>query len=71
VAARAGGVPTVSLFPKEECVMPLDPKIKKSWEELQRKYPHPVNALGIKIADKDQMTLKVWKEEGIDKFVQK
>jgi len=51
--------------------MPLDPKIKKSWEELQKKHPHPVNALGIRIADKDQMTLKVWKEEGIDKFVQK
>jgi hypothetical protein len=51
--------------------MPLDPKIKKNWEETQKKFAHPVNAIGVRIADKDLMTLKVWKDEGIDKFMKK
>lgn len=51
--------------------MPLDPRVKKNWEELQKKYEFPVNAIGVRIADKDSQTLKVWKEEGIDKFVKR
>ncbi len=51
--------------------MPIDPAIKKNWIEIQKKYEHPVNAIGVKIDPKDQVTLKVWKEEGIDKFVKK
>lgn len=51
--------------------MPIDPAIKKNWVELQKKYDHPVNAIGVKIDPKDQATLKVWKEEGIDQFVKK
>ncbi len=51
--------------------MPIDPAIKKNWIEIQKKYEHPVNAIGVKIDPKDQATLKVWKEEGIDKFVKK
>lgn len=51
--------------------MPLDPVVKKNWEELQKKYDFPVNALGLKIGPKDQATLKIWKDEGIDKFVKK
>lgn len=51
--------------------MPLDDKIKKNWEEIQKKHDVPVNALGVKINPKDQATLKVWKDEGIDKFVKK
>lgn len=51
--------------------MALDPRIKKNWEELQKKFAHPVNALGMKIESKDQATLKVWKEEGLDKFLKK
>ena len=51
--------------------MPLDDKIKKNWEEIQKRYDYPVNALGVKINPKDQATLKVWKDEGIDKFVKK
>jgi hypothetical protein len=56
---------------KETSAMPLDARVKKSWEELQKKYGYPVNAIGVKIADKDAMTLKVWKDEGIDKFMKK
>jgi hypothetical protein len=51
--------------------MPVDPRIRKNWAELQKRYEYPVNALGVKINPKDQVTLKVWKEEGIDKFVKK
>lgn len=48
--------------------MALDPRVKKNWEEIQKRYNYPVNAIGVKIKDNDQMTLKVWKDEGIDKF---
>jgi hypothetical protein len=51
--------------------MPVDPRIRKNWEEIQKRYEYPVNALGVKINPKDQATLKVWKDEGIDKFVKK
>lgn len=51
--------------------MSLDPRIKKNWIELQKKHPHPVNAIGVKIAPTDAATLKVWKSEGIDQFVKK
>jgi hypothetical protein len=51
--------------------MPLDPRIKKNWIELQKKHEYPVNALGVKISPKDEATLKVWKQEGIDQFVKK
>ncbi len=46
-------------------------KVKKQWQELQKKFDVPVNAIGVKIKSKDQKTLKVWQEEGIDKFVKK
>ena len=49
--------------------MALDSAVKKNWIEVQRKYTYPVNAIGVKIDPKDQRTLKVWREEGIDKFV--
>ncbi len=51
--------------------MALKPGVKKNWEDIQKKYDFPVNAIGVKIKDNDQKTLKVWKEEGIDKFVKK
>lgn len=51
--------------------MSLEPTIKKNWIELQKKYDYPVNAIGVKIKDKDQKTLKVWKDEGIDHFQKK
>ncbi len=51
--------------------MPLDPRMKKNWIELQKKNNVPVNAIGVKIDPKDQATLRVWKQEGIDQFVKK
>ena len=51
--------------------MPIDNFIKKNWIEIQKKNTVPVHAIGVKINPKDEKTLKVWKDEGIDKFVKK
>lgn len=51
--------------------MPLDPAVKKNWIEVQKKHSNPVNAIGVKIEENDAKTLKIWREEGIDKFVKK
>ena len=51
--------------------MPVDSKVKKNWEKLQEKYNFPVDALGRPIDPKDQETLKVWQDEGIDHFLKK
>jgi len=51
--------------------MPIDPAVRKNWQEIQRKFDYPVNAIGVKINPKDQATLRVWKDEGIDKFLKK
>lgn len=51
--------------------MALDPSIRKRWEDTQTKYNYPVNAIGVRIDPKDQRTLTIWKEEGIDKFQKK
>jgi hypothetical protein len=51
--------------------MSLDPTIKKNWEEIQKRHNYPVNAIGVRISEKDIVAFKVWKEEGIDKFVKK
>lgn len=51
--------------------MPIDNLIKKNWIEIQKKNTVPVNAIGVKINPKDEKTLKVWKDEGIDKFIKK
>lgn len=48
--------------------MPLEPTVKQNWEKIQEKYDYPVDALGRPIDPKDQETLKVWREEGIDHF---
>lgn len=49
----------------------LDERIRKTWIELQKKHDVPVNAIGVRIAANDSNTLRVWKEEGIDKFLKK
>ena len=49
--------------------MALDPAVKKNWIEIQKKSDVPVNAIGVKIDPKDEATLKVWKEEGIDEHM--
>ena len=49
--------------------MALDPAIKRNWIEIQKNHTIPVNAIGLPIDPKDQATLKVWREEGIDQYV--
>ena len=51
--------------------MTIDSAIKKNWIEIQKRHATPVNAIGVKIDPKDEKTLKVWKEEGIDQFMKK
>jgi hypothetical protein len=51
--------------------MPMDSKVKQNWEKLQEKHNYPVDAMGRPIDPKDQETLKVWKDEGIDRFQKK
>lgn len=51
--------------------MAISDNVKKNWIEIQKKYDVPVNAIGVKIDSKDAKTLKVWQDEGIDKFVKK
>jgi hypothetical protein len=51
--------------------MPLDPAVKKNWIEVQKQHNVPVNAIGLKIDPKDQATMKVWKDEGIDQYVKR
>lgn len=51
--------------------MALDPAVKKNWIEVQKNHSVPVNAIGVKIDPKDEATLKIWKEEGIDQYIRK
>ncbi len=51
--------------------MAVPENVKKMWVEIQRKYDFPVNAIGVRIHQKDSATLKVWKDEGIDQFQKK
>jgi len=51
--------------------MALAPNIKAAWIEIQKKSGVPVNAIGLKINPNDAMTMRVWQEEGIDRFVKK
>ena len=51
--------------------MSLNDQVRKNWETIQQKYDVPVNAIGVKIATNDEKTLKIWRDEGIDKFLKK
>ncbi len=51
--------------------MPIPDNIRKNWIEIQKKFDHPVNAIGVKIDSKDTKTLTVWKNEGIDQYQKK
>jgi DNA replication protein DnaD len=51
--------------------MSIDPKVKKQWEKLQEQYDYPVDALGRPIDPNDQEMLRVWRDEGIDRFTRK
>ncbi len=45
--------------------------IKKNWIAIQKKQTVPVNAIGVKISKSDKKTLKIWRDEGIDKYLKK
>ena len=49
--------------------MALVPAIKEKWEELQELYNYPVGPLGRPIDQRDEETLTVWSNEGIDRFM--
>jgi len=49
--------------------MALDESVREAWEKAQALNSEPVNALGVPIRG-EQEALRVWKEEGIDKFLQ-
>ena len=51
--------------------MTVDDSVRKNWIDIQKQHDAPVNAIGVKIDPKDEKTMTVWKEEGIDKFVKK
>ncbi len=51
--------------------MGIQSAVRKNWIEIQKKHDVPVNAIGARIDPKDERTMKVWKEEGIDKFLKK
>ena len=51
--------------------MGIDKSVKKNWIEIQKNHDKPVNAIGVKIDTKDEKTLLIWKEEGIDNFIKK
>jgi len=51
--------------------MGLDPAIKKNWIDIQKRHDVPVNAIGVKIESKDEKTMKVWQDEGIDQFIKR
>ncbi len=51
--------------------MAINKAIKNNWIEIQKKYKIPVNAIGVEIQKKDEKTLKIWKEEGIDQYLKK
>lgn len=51
--------------------MPVPEHIKKNWISIQQKHSYPVNAIGVRIDSRDTQTLKVWKAEGLDRFVKK
>jgi len=51
--------------------MAIDAAVKDNWEKLQQQYNYPVDALGRPIDAKDQETLKVWRDEGVDQFMKR
>ncbi len=51
--------------------MGIDSSVKKNWIEIQKSHNVPVNAIGVKIDPKDEKTFKVWREEGLDKYLRR
>lgn len=51
--------------------MRVDTAVRRNWIEMQKRHEVPINPIGLQIDPKDQMTLKVWRELGIDRFLLK
>ena len=51
--------------------MGINESIKKNWINIQKRNSVPVNAIGAKINSKDEKSLGVWRQEGIDKFMKR
>ena len=51
--------------------MAIPDSVRKNWIEIQKRFNHPVNAIGVKIEENDTKTLNVWKDEGIDRYQKK
>ena len=62
---------TFSTLIQGDNVMAIDAAVRDNWEKLQQQYNYPVDALGRPIDPKDQETLKVWRDEGVDLFMKK
>lgn len=61
----------VEFFFERGLPVAIPDNVKQMWVKTQEKHDFPVNAIGVKIDDKDAATLKVWREEGIDRFVKR
>ncbi len=51
--------------------MPIDDKVRATWQDIQSRHNVPVNAIGVPIRKRDTNAMNVWKEEGIGEFVKK
>ena len=51
--------------------MAVPDNVRNMWSEVQKKHDVPVNAIGVKIKANDEATLKVWRDEGIDRFMKR
>jgi hypothetical protein len=49
--------------------MSIDPAVRSHWESIQSQNDVPVNALGMRIDSADTMTLKVWRDLGLQRFL--
>jgi ABC-type branched-subunit amino acid transport system substrate-binding protein len=49
----------------------LEPRLKEKWQEIQQRHAVPVSMLGKPINPSDTEALRVWREEGIDRFLRK
>ena len=46
--------------------MAIDEAFRLKWIATQRKFDYPVNAMGAPIAEDDEVSMRIWQEQGID-----
>lgn len=49
--------------------MALPSHIREIWIEIQKHYSYPVCSIGVMIDPRDADTLKIWRSEGIERFM--